>query len=116
MLTSSRRRRLFLAAACAVAFVALTAVTSANHSWNGYHWARQSNPFTLKLGDNVSSTWDPILATTSADWSLSTVLNTTIVAGQGKGNCRPTTGRVEVCDKTYGYNGWLGQAQIWLSN
>jgi hypothetical protein len=23
-----------------------------------YHWARTSNPFTLKLGDNVSSAWD----------------------------------------------------------
>jgi hypothetical protein len=28
---------------------------SANHSWGSYHWARTSNPFNLKLGDNVSS-------------------------------------------------------------
>jgi hypothetical protein len=82
----------------------------------GYHWARQSNPFTLKLGDNVTATWDPILRTTSSDWSKSTVLDTTIVAGQAKPrNCRPTSGQVEVCNSTYGNNGWLGIAQIWAS-
>lgn len=87
----------------------------ATHSWGGYHWARIANPFTLKLGDNVSSLWDPYLATTSSNWSASTVLDTTIVPGQGKANCRPTNGRVEVCDKTYGNNGWLGIAQIWVN-
>src|SRR5438094_52420 len=34
---------------------------NANHSWGGYHWARTANPFTLTLGDNLSSTWDPYL-------------------------------------------------------
>lgn len=88
---------------------------SASHSWGGYHWARTANPFTLKLGDNLSSNWDPILATTSSDWSVSNVLDTTIVAGQGSKNCRATPGRVEVCNKKYGMNGWLGIAQIWAS-
>lgn len=96
--------------------IALSAnFAAANHSWGGYHWARSSNPFTLKLGDNVSSTWDPYLATTSSDWSQSVVLDTTIVPGQGKTNCRATAGRVEVCNKTYGNTGWLGVAQIWVS-
>ena len=27
----------------------------ATHSWGAYHWARTSNPFTVKLGTNVSS-------------------------------------------------------------
>ena len=89
---------------------------SASHSWGTYHWARQSNPFNLKLGDNVSSAWDSYLRTTSADWSKSTVLDTTIVAGQAKGNCsRVTSGRVEVCNANYGQNGWLGVAGIWAS-
>ena len=30
----------------------------ATHTWGNFHWARQSNPFTLRLGDNLSSTWD----------------------------------------------------------
>lgn len=29
--------------------------------------------------------------------------------------CTPTAGRVEVCSNSYGKNGWLGVAQIWLS-
>src|SRR6266542_3546897 len=110
------RRRLPLAFFVSFAFVALTAVTSANHSWNGYHWARTANPFTVKLGDNVSSPWDGILNTTISDWSQSTVLDLTKVAGQAKPrNCRPTSGRVEVCNATYGNTGWLGVAQIWIT-
>src|SRR5262245_8358317 len=92
------------------------AVTYANHSWNGYHWARTSNPFTVKLGDNVSGPWDSILVTTSSDWSQSTVLDMTIVTGGTiPKRCRPTNGRVEVCNATYGNTGWLGVAQIWVS-
>lgn len=91
------------------------AVAYATHSWGGYHWARAANPFNLKLGDNVSTAWDAHLVTASADWSASSVLDTTIVAGAFRGNCKPTSGRVEVCDKTYGFNGWLGVASIWAS-
>jgi hypothetical protein len=91
-------------------------VTIENHSWGGYHWARTANPFTLKLGDNLSDTWKPILSTTSADWTKSTVLNTQIDTGQAKGkNCRPTAGTGQVCNASYGNNGWLGLAQVWLT-
>ncbi len=88
----------------------------ANHSWGGYHWARTSNPFSLKLGDNLTSVWDPILATTSSDWSSSSVLDTTVVTGQAvPKTCKATLGRVEVCNSKYGNNGWLGIAQIWIT-
>ena len=88
----------------------------ANHSWNGYHWARISNPFTLKLGDNVSSNWKSFLGTTSSDWSQSLVLDTTIVPGTTTARrCRPTSGRVEICNYKYGKKGWLGMAQIWVN-
>lgn len=88
----------------------------ANHSWGGYHWARTSNPFTLKLGDNLSSNWDSYLATTSADWSSSSVLDTSVVPGTtNPRTCKAASGRVEVCNNRYGNNGWLGIAQIWLS-
>lgn len=92
-----------------------TGVVFANHSWGGYHWARTANPFTLKLGDNVTGVWDSHLATTSSDWSLSSVLDTSIVAGQGGKNCRANPGRIEVCNRKYGNNGWLGIAQIWIN-
>jgi hypothetical protein len=98
------------------ALVAFATVATANHSWGPYHWARQSNPFTVKLGDNCTSTWDPYLAEASSDWTASSVLNTTIVAGGTRPkNCRATDGRVEVCNARYGNNGWLGIAQIWIT-
>src|SRR5512138_866613 len=88
-------------------------LAEATHSWNGYHWARTSNPFTLKLGNNTSGTWPAALATASSDWSASDVLSTTVVTGLTKPrNCRPTSGRVEVCNATYGNTGWLGIASI----
>ena len=88
----------------------------ANHSWGGYHWARTTNPFTIKLGDNLASGWKSYLQTASSDWTASTVMDTTIVPGQANRRCRPTSGRVEVCNGSYGQNGWLGLAQIWLSS
>ena len=102
--------------AAAVMGLTLAGTALATHSWGGYHWARTSNPFTLKLGNNLSSGWKPYLVTTSSDWSASTVLDTTIVAGSSsRKRCSAVSGRVEVCNGTYGNNGWLGLAQIWLS-
>lgn len=93
----------------------VVAPVSANHSWGGYHWGRTSNPFTIKLGNNVTGDWGGHLSQTSSDWNKSAVLHTTIVAGQASGKCRPTAGRDEVCNGRYGNNGWLGLAQIWLN-
>ena len=63
--------RLFLFPVAIVAALVVPSAASATHSWGSYHWARTNNPFTLKLGDNVSATWDPYLTTTSGDWSAS---------------------------------------------
>lgn len=88
--------------------------TLASHTWGNYHWARTANPFNLKLGDNLSSNWDPYLVTTSADWSQSSVLDTMIVSGATTARrCKPSYGKAEICNSTYGKNGWLGIAQVW---
>jgi hypothetical protein len=110
-------RRVITVVGAAVAIVAgLVAPAAANHSWGGYHWARTSNPFTLKVGDNVSSAWDAYLDGAISDWSASSVLDLAKVAGGTRPkNCRPTAGRIEVCNARYGNNGWLGIAQIWLN-
>jgi hypothetical protein len=110
-------RRLLSASALVALLAALSAApAAANHSWNGYHWARTSNPFAVKLGDDVSGTWDSMLRTASSDWSKSTLLDTPVVAGGTKPrSCRPTSGRVEVCNASYGNTGWLGVAQVWVS-
>ncbi len=112
----NRRGALALASALGLALV-LPAAASANHSWGGYHWGRTTNAeFTIQLGDNVSGLWDGMLGTASGDWSASTVLNTKVVAGgTTPKQCKPTTGRVEVCSADYGGQQWLGVAQIWLS-
>jgi hypothetical protein len=108
--------RLFLLPVAVVAALVVPSVAGASHSWGGYHWARTSNPFTLQLGDNVSTGWDSYLSTTSSDWSKSTVLDTTVVAGATNPRpCKATTGRVEVCSAAYGATGWLGVAQIWIA-
>jgi hypothetical protein len=97
-------------------FATLAVVTSADHSWNGYHWARTSNPFTIKTGDNVTAVWDPFLDEAISDWNVSSVLDLLEVpGGTNPKNCRPTLGRIEVCNSKYGNNGWLGLAQIWIT-
>lgn len=91
-------------------------VVMASHSWGNYHWARTTNPFAMKLGDNVSDAWDAYLNTASSDWSASSVLDTTIVAGKTDSRkCRAVNGTVQVCNAKYGSSGWLGLAQIWIS-
>jgi len=116
MPTTFRLYSLTLILLVVFALTAFPSAAGATHSWNGYHWARTSNPFTINLGNNLSSSWNSYLATTSADWSKSTVLDTVVVAGSTTAKrYRPTSGRVEVCNRAYGYNGWLGVAQIWLS-
>lgn len=109
--------RTFVVFALVLALVGVgSAPSDASHAWSTYHWGRTANPFTLQLGDNVTGDWDGHLATASADWSVSSVLDTTIAAGgTTPRKCRATSGRVEVCNATYGRNGWLGLAQIWLT-
>ena len=113
------KKRSLMLVVVAVTVLALAVApisVSANHSWGGYHWARTSNPFTIKLGDNVSGLWDAMLVTASNDWSQSNAMDTTVVPGGAKPrNCRPTSGRVEVCNASYGNTGWLGVAQIWIT-
>lgn len=117
MVTSSRRRTLMVAVVLtAVAMFAV--VASANHSWGNYHWARTDNPIALKLGNNTTGPWPAHLSIASADWTQSTVLNTTVVTPGGTGGarrCPATLGRVEVCNAKYGQNGWLGIASIWAN-
>lgn len=101
-----------------VLFVAFFAVivfpigSSATHSWGTYHWARTSNPFTLKVGDNVTSNWDTELNTSITDWSKSGVMDLSKVAGTSNKRCSMVAGTVQVCNSTYGQNGWLGLASI----
>ena len=105
----------FLFGIILVGLAAAPFAVNANHAWGNYHWARSSNPLSLQIGDNVTATWDAHLSAAVADWDASSVLSLAVAPGQARGKCRPTSGRIEVCNDFYGNNGWLGIAQIWVS-
>lgn len=109
-----------LAAAVIAAAVLMPGPADATNSWGGYHWARSSNPVHLEVGNNMSSTWTTHLTTAVADWNAPTggatrVLDLALAAGQSTARCKPTSGRIEVCNGFYGNNGWLGLASISVS-
>ena len=98
---------------------------SANHPWANYHWARTANPFTIKVGDNVNSSWDSYLVSSCQDWAVTSgscnnsqnPVRTNLIAGSG-GNlkrCTSVSGTIQVCNSTYGSTGWLGIASISVS-
>jgi hypothetical protein len=120
MHTRSIRQRLVggLVALIVLSVLSLLAVpATANHSWGNYHFGTKTNSFTLKTGDNVTAAWDSYLDEAISDWNASTELDLVKVAGSNPRpkNCRATAGRIEVCNASYGNNGWLGLAQIWVS-
>ena len=97
--------------AAALAILAFQASPSAHHRWKRYHWARTANPFTIDLGKNLTSPWSTgtYLATASADWSQSDVLDTTIVTGgTTPSQCDPTSGRVLASKDGFRTSWWDG--------
>ena len=103
------------AAAGLAGLAAFVNVALATNSWGGYHWARTTPQFTLKLGNNLSADWQLHLSGASSDWNspaTSTPLMTAIVAGQSNKRCSMVAGTTQVCNSTYGNNGWLGLASI----
>lgn len=104
------------------AFTTFPSLTYASHSWGGYHWARTHNPFTLKLGNNLTTAWASKLWLTSEDWNSpaplwpTTPLLTAIVSGSSsQKRCAGAAGTTQVCNYAYGKNGWLGLATIYIT-
>ena len=57
-------------------------IEAMNHDWNGYHWARQTSTFTLKLGNNLTNGWGTYLSKASSDWNAgNTPVRTSVVSG-----------------------------------
>ncbi len=122
---------------------AAAAPASASHSWGSYHWAQAGSTPAVKvdLGDNLvqsrSTDWQAIFdgasptgANVVYNWThldefplllgnpFPDILDTPSVTGANptsQKRCKAKSGRVEVCNARYGYNGWLGVAQIWTS-
>lgn len=110
---SPLRAAALLAAAGSLAVAAGPAM--AGHSWGNYHWSRVTT-LAIPLDDNVGSVWDPYLRWAATDWSAPSQLDTLVTAGRSSpATCAPVYGRVEVCNASYGANGWLGLGQVWMS-
>lgn len=106
----------------------------ANHPWGTYHWAHTStDSFPLPVGDNTTGDWQEILSlaitgwaslagndisTTGSiiapPWSEQEIIPQLVIGTAGKA-CKTVTGTTQVCNKSYGANGWLGLATIYLS-
>lgn len=113
-MNKSKHRSSLAAIAAGVAIAGVSTVALATHSWGGYHWARTTPQFTLKLGNNMTTAdWRGHLTTTSQDWnSGNSAVLTAVVAGTSNKRCSMVAGTTQVCNGTYGNNGWLGLASI----
>ena len=108
-------QRLALALAVGAACASVANVAMANHAWGSYHWARTTPQFTLKLGNNLTtSSWTARLSQTSNDWNAgnSAVLTAIVSGGTSARTCKMVAGTTQVCNASYGNNGWLGLASI----
>ncbi|MEO5623504.1 MAG: hypothetical protein ABIQ78_08830 [Dokdonella sp.] len=114
---------------CAIATLAAAiAVGSfsahATHSWNNYHWARTTSSFNLHTLDstvaNSNANWPGLLRTAASQWTQSTKLDLTVAAYANDSNsrrkCSAVSGKIRVCNQSYGKNGWLGLASINLDS
>lgn len=106
-----------------VVFTAYPTLSHATHSWGGYHWARTTPQFTLKLGDNLTTAdWKAHLGQASSDWnspnneSQASPITTAVTKGAASKRCPTVTGTTQVCNDKYGNNGWLGLASIYIAD
>lgn len=109
--------KLVMAMITFLAVIILPVSSIASHSWGGYHWARRSNPFTLKVGRNITSNWTTAFNTAVSDWNAASVMNlSAVTGGTTASRCAMVAGTIQVCNSTYGSTGWLGLASINLAS
>ena len=102
----------------ALALVVLTAVpVFASHAWGTYHWRRTAAQVTPPVTMNISGAWPTYASRVMSDWNASQYIESPWSYGSisTAKRCTSATGQIEVCNSTYGQNGWLGIAGISLS-
>lgn len=108
------------AIAFGAAAVLTASIATASHSWNNYHWARNTSSFSLQVIDSNTSNWDDELNRALQEWSQSTKLDMRVTSANDSAStrqsCPMSAGRVRSCNYTYGSNGWLGLASINLDS
>lgn len=108
-------RSVSIAAVAAFLVMASGAQAVTTPLWSNYKWARTSL-LTIKLGDNVSSAWDPYRTSAISDWSKLSKIDFVATKGStAASTCAPVFGTVQACNANYGATGWLGLANVWLA-
>ncbi|HEX6088244.1 MAG TPA: hypothetical protein VF266_27180 [Thermoanaerobaculia bacterium] len=110
--------RRFVTFALLVVLTLVAAPLFAAHSWSTYHWSRPSGQVTPEVVMNISSAWQPYASRVMTDWNASQYIESPWRYGaiSSTKRCTSATGKIEVCNNTYGQNGWLGIAGISLSS
>lgn len=111
-----KSKQLVATALAAATILVVSLAAQANHSWNNYHWARNTSSFTLQVIDSNSSSWDDELALALNQWSQSSKLDMRVTSYSSSSttrrNCSAPAGKVRSCNYAYGNTGWLGLASI----
>ena len=88
------------------------------HAWGTYHWAKAASAeVTVPVVMNISGQWPQYASRVMSDWNASSEINSPWSFGaiSSTKRCTSATGKIEVCNNTYGQSGWLGIAGISLS-
>lgn len=111
------KRNLRVAAVAAASVAALAAPAIAGHAWSNYHWKKTGTQVTVPVKTAISSNWQSYVEVAVTDWNQSTVIESPgpTASGLSPKTCKVPTGEILVCNARYGFTGWLGIAQIWLS-
>ncbi|MEO6172010.1 MAG: hypothetical protein ABIP02_02725, partial [Arenimonas sp.] len=114
------RSRILKGIALALGMSLVVGTVSASHSWNNYHWARNTSSFNLQVIDSTTPNWDVELGHAVNEWSQSNSLNLNVTAADDSSKtrrrCPAVSGKIRVCNMAYGSNGWLGLASINLDS
>ena len=116
-------RRFAVLVVTAVIVAGTASAASAHHAWGSYHWKQTAPEVVLSYNANLSGAWPALLGAPSVagsvieKWNSSSVLDLRAGATnvQSAKRCRARTNTIQICNASYGYNGWLGIAQIWTS-
>lgn len=125
-------RQFIIGVAAVSVLVVMSVPAQADHAWGNYHWARISiaNPFPLVLVDSVTDDWQPEFIVSVDDWDVEhqyvdgwagpKIFNLGISGGskskKTRKRCSMVSGKIRVCNASYGKNGWLGLASINLDS
>lgn len=114
--TGFARRGVPLALAFAISVVTFAAPAAAviTPSWNGYRWAR-TGTLGIKTVNRTSSAWTGYFNTALAGWSAASQIDLIGSRGTYDSACRAAYATIQVCNGSYGANGWLGYANVWTS-